>query len=167
MAFGKEVGIFPVKPLPLRLSFSREGVMRESAEEDSGERVVRVKLLLERERVLREVSFWRPLVAILPDRDRLSRVIWVTRFVDGLHWMNSHEHGESSSSFHDWRFEKGSWRWDLKTIRPSTSSFSWRFGEEFAVMVLSEMSNENKNSSRKCIVMNAFTLSLSLSRKTQ
>lgn len=79
--------------------------MRERAEEDSGERVVRVKLLLERERVLSEVSFWRPLVAILPDRDRLSRVIWVTRLVDGLHWMNSHEHGESSSSFHDWRFE--------------------------------------------------------------
>lgn len=134
-------------------------MMRESGE-DSGERV---KLLLERERVLREVSFWRPLVAILPDRDKLSRVTRVTRFVDGLHWTNSHEHGESSSSFHDWRLERGSWSWDLKTTRPSTSSFSWGSGEEELVVMVDEMSSESKNSSRKCIVMNDYCLSHSLS----
>ncbi|GJW11692.1 hypothetical protein Tco_1577519, partial [Tanacetum coccineum] len=135
--FIKEPGIRFKNAFRLRLSLSR--LVRSDI---SGLRDP-VKLLLASESTLRLCNFSSPL-PIFPDRFNPSSDSPVTRLVAGLHVMYFHEHGVSSSSLQEDRLDKGSLIYDLKTIRPKTSSLRVTDSSALTVNDASEINEHMK-----------------------
>lgn len=84
-----------------------------------------LKLLCDNDNTFKCSNFCKPL-PIFPDKLKPSSDNVETRPEAGSHCTYFQAHGAISSSFHELRDENGSWRSDLKTRRPNTSSLSPR-----------------------------------------
>uniref|UniRef100_A0A7C9EMQ6 Uncharacterized protein n=1 Tax=Opuntia streptacantha TaxID=393608 RepID=A0A7C9EMQ6_OPUST len=99
-----------------------------------------LRLLCDSDSTFSDCSFPSPRPS-RPDRPSPARESSVTRPDAGLHRMYFQEQGEASSSVHEAN-AGGSWRSDLNTINPKTSSFRSTEASPLAASAVCKIPNE-------------------------